>query len=68
MSAKKNIIALRQKKAIVEGGGEKLLKTIGTGKMTARDRIHALLDKTRFTNTIFLHTKKKISNGHKICR
>ena len=50
MSAKKNIIALRQKKAIVEkGGGEKAIeKQLAMGKMTARDRIRALLDEGSF--------------------
>lgn len=50
MSAKKNIIALRQKKAIVEkGGGEKAIeKQLAMGKMTARDRIRALLDEDSF--------------------
>ena len=50
MSAKKNIIALRQKKAIIEkGGGEKAIeKQLAMGKMTARDRIRALLDEGSF--------------------
>ncbi|HOH55361.1 MAG TPA: acyl-CoA carboxylase subunit beta [Paludibacteraceae bacterium] len=50
MSTKKNIIALRQKKAIVEkGGGEKAIeKQLAMGKMTARDRIRALLDEDSF--------------------
>jgi len=50
MSAKKNIIALRKKKAIVEkGGGEKAIeKQLAMGKMTARDRIRALLDEGSF--------------------
>ncbi|NLJ20081.1 MAG: acyl-CoA carboxylase subunit beta [Bacteroidales bacterium] len=50
MSTKKNIIALRQKKAIVEkGGGEKAIeKQLAMGKMTARDRIRALLDEGSF--------------------
>lgn len=50
MSSKKNIIALRQKKAIVEkGGGDKAIqKQIAMGKMTARVRILALLDEGSF--------------------
>jgi len=50
MSLKKNIIALRQKKAIVEkGGGDKAIeKQVAMGKMTARDRILALLDVDSF--------------------
>lgn len=50
MSTKKNITALRQKKAIVEkGGGDKAIeKQIAMGKMPARVRILALLDKDSF--------------------
>lgn len=50
MSSKKNIIALRQKKAIVEkGGGDKAIqKQIAMGKMPARVRILALLDEGSF--------------------
>ena len=50
MSLKKNIIALRQKKAIVEkGGGDKALeKQIAMGKMPARVRILAVLDEGSF--------------------
>jgi acetyl-CoA carboxylase carboxyltransferase component len=50
MTLKKNIVALRQKKAIVEkGGGDKAIeKQIAMGKMTARDRILALLDADSF--------------------
>lgn len=50
MSLKKNIIALRQKKAIVEkGGGDKAIeKQIAMGKMPARVRILALLDEGSF--------------------
>ena len=50
MSLKKNILALRQKKAIVEkGGGDKAIqKQVAMGKMTARDRILALLDVDSF--------------------
>lgn len=50
MSLKKNIIALRQKKAIAEkGGGDKAIeKQIAMGKMPARVRILALLDKDSF--------------------
>lgn len=50
MSSKKNILALRQKKAIVEkGGGDKAIeKQIAMGKMPARVRILALLDEGSF--------------------
>ena len=50
MTLKKNILALRQKKAIVEkGGGDKAIeKQVAMGKMTARDRILALLDLNSF--------------------
>ena len=50
MSSKKNIIALRQKKAIVEkGGGDKAIeKQISMGKMPARVRILAVLDEGTF--------------------
>jgi acetyl-CoA carboxylase carboxyltransferase component len=50
MTLKKNILALRQKKAIVEkGGGDKAIeKQVAMGKMTARDRILALLDPNSF--------------------
>ena len=50
MTLKKNILALRQKKAIVEkGGGDKAIeKQAAMGKMTARDRILALLDPNSF--------------------
>ena len=50
MTLKKNILALRQKKAIVEkGGGDKAIqKQVAMGKMTARDRILALLDANSF--------------------
>ena len=50
MTLKKNILALRQKKAIVEkGGGDKAIeKQVAMGKMTARDRILALLDVDSF--------------------
>ncbi|MDR1584785.1 MAG: acyl-CoA carboxylase subunit beta [Prevotellaceae bacterium] len=46
MTLMKNVLALRQKKAIVEkGGGDKAIeKQIAMGKMTARDRILAILD------------------------
>jgi len=49
-SLKKNILALREKKAIVEmGGGEAAIaKQEAKGKMTARKRITALLDKESF--------------------
>lgn len=50
MSIKKNIVALRQKKAIVEmGGGEKAIeKQLAMGKLPARERILALLDHKSF--------------------
>ncbi len=50
MTLKKNILALRQKKALVEkGGGDKAIeKQVAMGKMTARDRILALLDVDSF--------------------
>jgi acetyl-CoA carboxylase carboxyltransferase component len=50
MSLKKNILALREKKAIVElGGGEEAIeKQVAMGKMTARERIVALLDENSF--------------------
>jgi acetyl-CoA carboxylase carboxyltransferase component len=50
MSTKKNIVALRQKKAIVEmGGGEKAIeKQLAMGKLPARERILALLDNKSF--------------------
>lgn len=50
MTLKKNIVALRQKKAIVEkGGGDKAIeKQIAMGKLPARERILALLDRDSF--------------------
>lgn len=50
MSSKKNILALRQKKAIIEkGGGDKAIeKQIAMGKMPARVRILALVDEDSF--------------------
>ena len=50
MSIKKNIVALRQKKAIVEmGGGEKAIeKQLAMGKLPARERILSLLDHKSF--------------------
>ena len=50
MSLKKNIVALRKKKAIVEkGGGEKAIeKQLAMGKLPARERILALLDTDSF--------------------
>ncbi|MDO9152390.1 MAG: carboxyl transferase domain-containing protein, partial [Paludibacter sp.] len=50
MTLKKNILALRKKKAIVEkGGGDKAIqKQVAMGKMTARERILALLDVNSF--------------------
>jgi acetyl-CoA carboxylase carboxyltransferase component len=50
MSLKKNILALREKKAIIQkgGGDEAIEKQIAMGKMTARERIVALLDTNSF--------------------
>ncbi|MDL2289812.1 acyl-CoA carboxylase subunit beta [Paludibacteraceae bacterium OttesenSCG-928-F17] len=50
MTLKKNIEALRQKKAIIAkgGGDEAIEKQMAMGKMTARDRILALLDPDSF--------------------
>jgi acetyl-CoA carboxylase carboxyltransferase component len=50
MTLKKNILALRQKKAIVEkGGGDKAIeKQVAMGKLTARERILTLLDEKSF--------------------
>ena len=50
MSLKKNILALREKKAAVQkgGGDEAIEKQIAMGKMTARERILALLDPNSF--------------------
>ncbi|MDR1678987.1 MAG: acyl-CoA carboxylase subunit beta [Prevotellaceae bacterium] len=50
MSLKKNILALREKKAMVQkGGGDAAIeKQIAMGKMTARERIVALLDPESF--------------------
>jgi len=50
MSLKKNILALREKKAIVQkgGGDEAIEKQVAMGKLTARDRILAILDKNSF--------------------
>ena len=50
MSLKKNVEALRLKKAIVEkGGGDKAIeKQIAMGKLPARERILALLDPGSF--------------------
>lgn len=50
MTLMKNILALRQKKAIVEkGGGDAAIeKQVAMGKMTARDRILSLLDENSF--------------------
>ena len=46
----KNIQALREKKAVIEmGGGEAAIeKQVAMGKLTARERNLALLDKTSF--------------------
>ena len=50
MTLKKNVEALRQKKAIVEkGGGDKAIeKQVAMGKLPARERILALLDSGSF--------------------
>ena len=50
MTLKKNVEALRQKKAIVEkGGGDKAIeKQVAMGKLPARERILALLDPNSF--------------------
>jgi len=50
MTLKQNILALRQKRAIVEkGGGDKAMeKQAAMGKMTARERILTLLDPNSF--------------------
>ncbi len=50
MTLKKNILQLRQKKAIVEkGGGDKAIeKQAAMGKLTARERILYLLDQGSF--------------------
>ncbi len=50
MSLKKNLEALRQKKAIVEkGGGDKAIeKQVAMGKLPARERILALVDANSF--------------------
>lgn len=49
-SLRQNILALRKKKAIIEmGGGEAAIeKQVAMGKLTARERILALLDKDSF--------------------
>ncbi|WP_282039684.1 acyl-CoA carboxylase subunit beta [Saccharicrinis aurantiacus] len=51
MSLKKHILDLRKRKEQVEmGGGEKAIeKQVAMGKMTARERILALLDQNSFT-------------------
>jgi len=50
MSLKKNILALREKKAkIQKGGGDAAIeKQVAMGKMTARERIVTLLDENSF--------------------
>ncbi len=50
MSLKKNILALREKKAIIQkGGGDAAIeKQIAMGKLTARERIVTLLDPNSF--------------------
>ncbi|MDH6312500.1 acetyl-CoA carboxylase carboxyltransferase component [Parabacteroides sp. PFB2-10] len=49
----KSILALREKKAVVEkGGGEAAIeKQVAMGKLTARERIQAILDKNSFHET-----------------
>ena len=49
-SLRKNILALREKKIIVESGGgeEAIEKQVAMGKLTARQRIVELLDKDSF--------------------
>jgi len=49
-SLRKNILALREKKEIVESGGgeEAIEKQVAMGKLTARQRILELLDKDSF--------------------
>ena len=51
MSLKKHILDLRKRKEKVQmGGGEAAIeKQVAMGKMTARDRILALLDRDSFT-------------------
>ena len=51
MSLKKHILDLRKRKEQVQmGGGEKAIeKQVASGKMTARDRVLALVDKNSFT-------------------
>ncbi len=51
MSLKKHILDLRKRKEKVEmGGGEKAIeKQVAMGKMTARERILAILDQDSFT-------------------
>jgi len=46
----KDILTLREKKAVIEkGGGEAAIeKQVAMGKLTARDRIHSILDKSSF--------------------
>ncbi len=62
MSLKKHILDLRKRKEKVEmGGGEKAIeKQVAMGKMTARERILALLDQDSFTEyDLFVeHTAK----------
>ncbi|MFN8208157.1 MAG: acyl-CoA carboxylase subunit beta [Bacteroidales bacterium] len=51
MALKKKILELKKKREeVLLGGGEKAIeKQIAMGKLTARDRIHALLDEDSFT-------------------
>jgi len=56
MTTKKNILALRQKKAIIEkGGGDKAIqKQTAMGKLTAANVFLFYWTQVRFTNMIFL--------------
>ena len=50
MSLKRNVLDLRKRKEIVlQGGGEEAIKKqAAMGKLTARERIEAILDKASF--------------------
>ena len=50
MSLKRNVLDLRKRKEIVlQGGGEEAIKKqVAMGKLTARERIEAILDKDSF--------------------
>ena len=50
MSLKRNVLDLRKRKEIVlQGGGEEAIKKqAAMGKLTARERIEAILDKNSF--------------------